>query len=106
MKVYICGSISGHDKEDVWNKFYYSEIKLIKLGYEPINPLRINGINSLSSYFLHEQKKHHEYLRRDISALCECDYIYIMDCAKTGLSKGCNLEIYVAEQLKINQIQI
>lgn len=93
-KVYISGKITG-DEEAAIERFYAAEWLLSSLGYTPINPLRLEHTHD---------KRWESYMRVCIKALCDCDYIYLID--GWELSKGAVLEYNIAMSLGIEVIEV
>ena len=90
MKVYISGKISGLDIELAKKSFQEAENKMLELGYEVINPLKLPD---------NHDKSWESYMRVCITYLTQCDAIYMLDGWEN--SKGANLEYYLAYELKI-----
>ena len=91
MKIYISGKISGYDLKEAELKFNVSESFLESKGYEPVNPFKV------SEY--HPAKEWHHYMIDDISALFECDAIYLH--TDWGQSKGARIEYQIAKELNL-----
>ncbi|MFA5649549.1 MAG: DUF4406 domain-containing protein [Proteiniphilum sp.] len=85
MKVYISGKISGLDCKAVEAKFRQAEDKLIKLGFEPVNPLN-NGLSACNTW--------EEHMLRDIEHLFDCDAILMLNDWRR--SKGARIEYSIA----------
>jgi len=90
MKVYISGKISGLDIELAKQSFQEAENKMLELGYEVINPLKLPD---------NHDKSWESYMRVCITYLTKCDAIYMLEGWEN--SKGANLEYYLAYELKI-----
>ncbi|MFY8161966.1 MAG: DUF4406 domain-containing protein [Candidatus Kapaibacteriota bacterium] len=90
MVVYISGKITGLDIEIVKQLFQDAETKLIELGYEVINPLKLPNDHD---------KTWESYMKVCIAYLTKCDAIYMLDGWEN--SRGANLEYYLAYELKI-----
>ena len=90
MKVYISGKISGLDIELAKKSFQEAENKMLELGHEVINPLKLPD---------NHDKSWESYMRVCITYLTLCDAIYMLDGWEN--SKGANLEYYLAYELKI-----
>jgi len=67
--IYIAGKITGIEKQAkvIFDKV---EEKLKKMGYNVINPMKLNHDHD---------KSHASYMRVCIKALCECDEIYMIN---------------------------
>lgn len=91
-KAYISGKISGIENRAV-ELFEQAEKELIELGFEPINPMKLNHQHDLSW---------EAYMKQDIKALCDCDFIYLL--RNYSDSKGALLELAIATELKIKVI--
>lgn len=89
--VYISLPISGYDLEERKETALKAEITLRGRGYDVFNPLGNNWENGLST---------HEYMKRDLKALLECDVILFLDgwCR----SAGCKCELDVATAIGID----
>jgi hypothetical protein len=93
MVVYISGKVTGLDIEISKQLFQDAETKLIELGYEVINPLKLPNDHD---------KTWESYMRVCITYLTKCDAIYMIDGWEN--SKGANLEYYLAYELKLKVI--
>jgi hypothetical protein len=91
-KVYISGKITGIETE-AETLFQKAEDQLVKLGFEPVNPMKLNHQHDLSW---------HSYMKEDIKALCDCDAICMLKNWKD--SKGAIIEHMLAIQLGIEPI--
>jgi hypothetical protein len=67
-KIYISGKITGIESE-ARDLFESAEQFLEALGYDPINPFKLNH---------NHDKSWHAYMKEDVKALCECDEIYML----------------------------
>lgn len=86
-KVYISGKITGMEEEAAM-LFEKAEQHLLSLGYEPVNPMKLNHDHGLTWS---------DYMRVDIIALCCCGKVYML---KNWLSsKGAKLEHEIACEL-------
>lgn len=93
-KVYICGAISG--KETIaQSEFEKAKIRIIAMGLIPVNPFELEHDGAT---------QWHEFMKTDIKALMDCDYIYV--CNEIKSSHGANLELYLAKELGIQEITI
>jgi hypothetical protein len=87
-KVYICGPISGLDQAVAYSNFEQAEAKLLRAGYEVINPFKLP----------HRHKGAWvDYMREDIPQLVQCDTIYLLDGFQH--SEGAKIELRLAESL-------
>ena len=106
MNAYLFFKITGHDKEKVWERSLFLENYALKHGYNPINPLRLHGINSL--YELQQEhkknKKHKHYLIEDIKVLIDCE-VAIGNPKDALISKGVNIELFLCKELDIEIIE-
>lgn len=92
--VYICGAISGKENQAA-KEFESASNKIIASGLIPVNPFNLD----------HEHNKQwSEFMRTDIKALMDCDYIFFANDIST--SEGGQLEAYIAEQLSIPEFKI
>lgn len=91
-KIYLSGPMTGLPGYN-FHAFHAEAERLRKLGYYVINPAEINAGNVL---------KHHEYLRADIKALCDCDTIALLP--GWNKSHGAVSEMKVAKMLKIQAV--
>ena len=69
MRVYISGPITGVD--DYMENFNKAEKYLTSLGYDVVNPAKVDAVLPKMSY--------DEYLRIDLYLLAQCDAIYLLD---------------------------
>jgi hypothetical protein len=83
-KIYISGKISGME-EKAKQLFYNAEERLWIKGYDVVNPMNLNH---------NHDKTWQSFMREDIRALCECDYIYLMP--NWWRSKGARIELLIA----------
>jgi hypothetical protein len=91
-KAYISGKITGIESRAIV-LFEQAEKELIEMGYEPVNPMKLN----------HKQDSSWEsYMKEDIKALCDCEFIYLL--RNYSDSKGALLELAIATELKIKVI--
>ena len=68
-KIYISGQISNLKFEDAEWLFDQTEIYLTNIGYDVVNPIRIEHNHDLSWI---------NYMKTDIKALMDCDSIYML----------------------------
>ncbi len=93
-KVYICGAITG--KETIAAKeFESAKNKIIAMGMIPVNPFDLEHGDA---------SQWHEFMKTDIKALMDCDYIYI--CNDITNSTGANIELELARDLGIKEATI
>lgn len=88
-KIYISGRITSIEEQAA---VLFQEAKkfLIDQGFEVINPMELDHDHGLSWA---------EYMRVDIKALCDCQYIYMLKNWKE--SKGAILEHLIATELEM-----
>jgi len=91
-KVYISGQITGLPEKEYKKLFDSAEDILATFGYDPINPLLLDETDTKNWSW-------HDYMRRDIKLLCDCDYIYLLPNWRN--SKGAKFEYMVADMLQI-----
>lgn len=91
-KAYISGKITGME-EKARELFDQAEKEVISLGYEPINPMKLNHTHDLTW---------EAYMKQDIKALCDCDVIYLL--RNYSDSRGALLELAIANELKLEVI--
>jgi len=90
-KVYISGPITGID--NYIDNFHMAAKELAAAGYIPIDPCSLE----------HDHDKSYEaYMKEDIKALLDCDYIYMLEGWRQ--SKGASCELYIANSCKINRL--
>jgi hypothetical protein len=91
-KCYISGQISGI--EDIAESIFESAEEVVsKLGYIPINPMKIEH---------NHDKSWESYMKVDIFELMKCDVIYVLRNWRN--SKGATIEVNLAKDLGINII--
>lgn len=103
MKIYISGPIQydKHHRE----KFASAEARLLELGHEPVNPLKVAVIHKSQgkndacrayphAYYGEDNHAVSCYLRGDIAAMAECDAIYLLNGWES--SSGAKIELQVA----------
>jgi hypothetical protein len=95
MKVYIAGKVTGLPIHETTLKFGEAQMRIIKLGYMPVNPLEV--VNDWHAPW-------NIAMRKCIAALMECDIIVTLpDC---DTSPGAKLEIELAYKLNIKIFKI
>ncbi|MBZ0246323.1 MAG: DUF4406 domain-containing protein [Cyclobacteriaceae bacterium] len=87
---YIAGKITGLPVEEVTAKFKAAEAKVISLGLTPICPLDLSHNHG---------KSWEEYMREDITALLNCEYMYALKDWRQ--STGATIEVELALKLGI-----
>lgn len=100
-KIFISGKMTGV-KDFNFPAFFETESKLLHEGYSVVNPARISVELAHKQNKTLEQLDYIEILKKDMQQLLECDCIYMLP-GWQG-SRGANLELYVATQLKIKVI--
>lgn len=90
-RIYISGAITGTD--DYMERFAEAERYLSKAGYEVVNPAKLDLI-------MPKTATHEEYMDMCITLLKMCDGIYMLRGWQD--SKGANLELCNAKELKIH----
>lgn len=91
-RVYISLPITGRDLTEVRQEAASIAERIKAEGFEPINPFEVSDDDSRS---------YAEHMGKDITALLECDAIYLADGWRK--SKGCTLE-YCAARIYNKQI--
>ncbi len=91
IKVYISGQISGLIRDDAAKNFECAEKYLISLGFEVINPMKLNPYNPDWSW--------QQYMVEDIRELFECDAIFLLDNAMN--SRGARIELRIASEMNL-----
>ncbi len=83
-RVYISGPIKG--VVDYLDNFARVETKILHMGYEVVNPCTLK----------HDHDKSYEsYMKEDLKALLDCDFIYMLGGWRK--SKGANFELETAK---------
>ena len=90
-KVYISLPISGYDLQERKEYATLTEIKLRGRGYDVFNPLGDQFV---------EGRTTHEYMKRDLQALLDCDAIIFL--RGWNRSAGCKCELDVATAIGID----
>jgi len=90
-KVYISGKINGMFSEAAM-RFKVAEIGLLKKRFEVINPMDLPH---------NHNKEWSSYMREDISALCECDAIYMLTNWRDSRGSKIEHEIAIALDMAI-----
>ena len=93
IKVYISGKITGEEPIVAENKFDYYEKLLRKIGFEPVNPFKVNVVSDAD--FLN--KTWEDYMVADIKALFGCNAILMLNDWKD--SKGARIEYNIAIEM-------
>ena len=91
-KIYIAGKVTGLSTFDLSQKFNSVEQTLTEQGYKVYNPIKI----------VLEGTDWEPAMRKCISALIECDEIFMLHDWKQ--SKGARLEHDIAQKLKLRII--
>lgn len=91
--VYIAGPIAN--TTDFVARFAQARIEVAQLGYTPVCPLELNGVDENSR--LEDAENRQMYLKRDIAALMECDGIYLL--RGWYNSRGARMEKVLADGL-------
>jgi hypothetical protein len=92
-KVYIAGKISGME-EQAFELFVEAEVRLIKKGYEVINPMKLPHKHD---------KSWTSYMKECLIELLQCDLIYTLP--NWHESKGATIEMNLARELGIKIIR-
>lgn len=94
-RIYLSGQISGLEPKQYEHNFKIAKWMLeVKHGNDKItviNPVEIKPLFGIKSYWF--------YMIADIWHLIQCDTIYML--SNYHLSRGANIEKYIAELLKI-----
>jgi hypothetical protein len=98
-KAYIAGKISGLDYNDAFRKFEKAETLVASLGFEPVNPMKKNGLDENGN-----EHSWAEYMKRDIPHLLQCAAIVLLPCWKD--SRGATLEEHIAMELELSRIEL
>ena len=93
-KVYLAGKVTGLNLAELSHKFGAQEVKLMRMGFEVVNPLNI----------VPTKTDWHNAMRICIAALVACDEAYFMPCYKE--SKGALIEHNLCHQLGIPVIYL
>lgn len=88
-KVYLAGKVSGLNYAEASHKFGLEEVKLIRQGYEVVNPLNI----------VDKRTPWQDAMRICIAAMMDCQEIYFLPCYKD--SPGAVIEHDLALKLGI-----
>lgn len=91
--VYIAGPIANSD--DFCERFRQARLEVAQLGYQPVCPIELNGIDEDSRKEDTENRR--VYFRKDIHALVECEGIYLL--RNWENSRGARLEKLIADGL-------
>ncbi len=92
-KMYLTGKITGLHVKDYTASFNYWKKFFTKKGYKVISPIDLP----------HNHKPEwKEYLKEDIKALVDCDFLFAMNNWQD--SKGAKLEVEIARTLDIEII--
>lgn len=91
-KIYISGAVTGIEISAVLF-FEKAEKKLIDQGFEVVNPMTLEHNHDLTW---------NSYMRTDLKALLDCDYIYMLSNWKN--SRGAKIEHNLAKELEIGVI--
>ncbi len=94
MKFYISGKISGLTQEEAFDKFEKAEEDVIKLGYIPVNPMKLLPYSPDLEW--------EDYMDKDLSVLLRCQGIYMLP--DWSASRGARIEYVVANEKGIKII--
>ena len=89
-RVYIAGKVTGEPRLECAAKFQKAQDLLENMGFEPVNPLQVVGTWEI---------EWNEAMKKCISAMMECDAIYLLPCAYN--SPGAKVESRLALDLGI-----
>lgn len=89
IKVYISGQISGLDREFAQKNFVDAEVYLNHLGFDVVNPMKLNEHTS--------DWKWQNYMIEDIRELFECEAIFLLDNWRE--SRGARIELRIAAEM-------
>lgn len=95
LTIYIAGPIANTD--DFVYRFGIARGEVALLGYQPVCPIELNGVDGNSRKEDAENRR--AYLRSDIHALLECDGIYLLRGWEN--SRGARLEKLIADGLDL-----
>lgn len=99
MKVYIIGVVSNGDtlsldqQRENAKRFDEAEERLRAEGHEPVNPLKLSPVGSLSWL---------DAMRKDIKALVDCEAVYHLKGWEDG--RGTWIESNLAEDLGLEEM--
>jgi hypothetical protein len=82
-KIYISVPMSGKDLSEQELKSRKAEIKLLKSGFDVVNPFDLVPEVETPSY--------EDYMKKDLEALKECTAILL--CPEWNMSNGCKREL-------------
>jgi nucleoside 2-deoxyribosyltransferase len=91
-KVYLSGPITGIANGNII-EFQKYEDKFVGLNFEVVNPHKLHTKEETDNF------KWHEFMKKDIKVLCECDFIAVLN--DWEKSKGANLEVYIARNIQM-----
>jgi|JI10StandDraft_1071094.scaffolds.fasta_scaffold99777_8 hypothetical protein len=94
MKYYISGKISGLSQEEAYDKFEKAEQDVIKLGFTPVNPMKLIAYDPKLEW--------EDYMSVDIDSLLRCKGIYLLP--DWGSSRGARCEYAIAKELGLDII--
>ena len=101
-KCYIAGPMTGYDEFN-YPAFHDAAMRLRDMGFEVVSPAELNPIElSLQVDDDYHRRLYPSFIKRDITALMECDHIYMLDGWEK--SKGATLEHHIATVLGIELI--
>jgi len=91
-KVYLSGPITGKPNLNI-DEFQKYEDKFKELNFEVVNPHKLHTEEETKRFGWHE------FMRRDIKAMCDCDFVAVLN--DWEKSKGANLEVYMARNVEM-----
>lgn len=91
--IYIAGPIAN--TTDFVERFTMARREVVKLGYTPVCPIELNGVDENSRK--EDAENRLAYLRKDLHALIEADGIYLLRGWEN--SRGARLEKLIADGL-------
>ena len=77
MKIYISGKMNGYP--NYRDKFNEAENKLREIGCDTVNPCTISDILIQTFSYFNKKPETSVFMRDDISKLCDCDGILMLD---------------------------
>lgn len=95
-RIYIAGPISGYDLAERRDAFAAAAERLRRAGFDPVNPFDVMPTTEGATWL--------DYMRGDIKALVDCDYVATLP--ESGASRGAQVEITLAMGLGLAVLEL
>lgn len=101
LTVYLCGKVTGLDKEVYSKQFELKETVLKQLDFKVVNPVKLIESAILKRGYVPEWE---DCMRICITKLMKCDAICLVNDISTSI--GANIELKLSKDLGISEIEV